>query len=80
MTRTDRERLDWLERHAFGSGVIGDDDGRWVVPQGGMQPMPCGKPQGGVWYYDVGPDEWRDSIRQAIDAAMDEEERDAEGN
>lgn len=71
---TDTERLDWLEKQA-GASLVSDDDGRWAVAMSGFAPMPTGNPetwppaqwQGLSW---VDRHEWRNSVRDAIDAAM----------
>lgn len=78
--RTDTERIDWLEKQE-GSGVISDDYGRWAVPEGGFQNL---NDDAGNFVTDraidiestfvVSAEEWKPSIREAIDAAMDKEE------
>lgn len=72
--RRDAERLDWFERtshegHAY--NLVYDDNGKWAISGSGTQPIP---PEDG--FTDevdiicfVEPDAWRDSIREAIDAA-----------
>ncbi len=67
---TDTERLDWLEKKGFGGGIISDDDGRWAFPFGGHQPLVVGKPTGGVWSFFMEPEDWKPSVREAIDYAV----------
>lgn len=67
----DTARLDWLEKEC-GSNLINDDAGRWQVSTSGFQPVP---PEGG-FTEDVSitsiafHEDWKPTIREAIDAAM----------
>lgn len=72
---TDTERIDWLEEQGDGIALVHDDFGYWAVSNSGMQPVvegPHTEP------FDtqlvVFPEEWRPTIREAIDAAMASEE------
>lgn len=67
---TDTERLDWLEKQQ-GSGLISDDARHWAVSTSGMQNVPDDPPQDIVTNFVVEKDEWRPSIREAIDAAIE---------
>jgi len=70
----DKSRLDWLES-VCGSGLISDDAGRWAVSDGGIQNMP--NPDSPIdisTVFTVDKKDWRNSIREAIDAAMIKEE------
>lgn len=71
--RTDAERLDWLEKY-FGGGLISDDNGHWAVSGAGMQNVPSGdKPEYIAVTNFVEAEEWHSNIRDALDAAMDED-------
>ncbi|MEN6425982.1 MAG: hypothetical protein ABFE13_11500 [Phycisphaerales bacterium] len=78
--KTDTERLDWLEK-MYGEGnspaIVTDDDGHWAVSFCGSQPCPRG---GGRGYdedvyvgVDVEVKEWKPTIREAIDYAIEQE-------
>ena len=68
----DTERLDWLESH-FGFGLISDDNGHWAVAGDGVQTCPDGpEPQEIDTTFFVEADKWKDSVREAIDEAVDE--------
>ena len=67
---TDTERLDWLEEQD-GCGLISDDAGRWAVTGDGMQNAPSRRRAGAIsTSFVVMASEWRRSVREAIDAAM----------
>lgn len=74
---TDTERLDWLENND-GCGLISDDAGNWAVSCSGFQNVPMNPPEDIQTSFFVEASEWRPSIREAIDAAIqaenDEEE------
>lgn len=70
--RTDAERLDYLGKQ-YGANLVNDDAGRWAVSDSGMQEVP---PRGGFKettgiHSIVHPEQWKKTIRQAIDAYMD---------
>jgi hypothetical protein len=72
---TDTERLDWLEKQQ-GLNLVSDDDGLWAVSTSGTQPAPHGQ-DSGPWPPEdfatvsfVDRDQWRPSIREAIDLAI----------
>lgn len=73
----DTARLDFIERmtdEGWAPCIVYDDDGRWAVTYDGSSPIP---PDGGFRkpvhiVTMVMPNLWRDSIRAAIDAAMDD--------
>lgn len=70
---TDTERLDWLAEQA-GAALINDDFGRWAVSMMGMQQIPDGitdAPQDLQTMFFLEASEWRQSIREAIDAAKE---------
>ncbi len=67
---TDKRRLDWLES-IDGMGLISDDAGRWAVSDGGMQNVPdLDSPIDISTVFTVDKEDWRNSIREAIDVAM----------
>jgi len=70
----DTERLDWLEKQP-GEGLINDDAGRWAVSCGGMQNVPdFDGPMDISTMFFVEKEDWRPSIREAIDAAIEKED------
>lgn len=81
----DHRRLQFLEDETMrgnAPNLVFDDDGNWAVSYAGFQPCPEG---GGKGFHEtvgitcvVGPEEWRPSIRHAIDDAMRAAEEGAE--
>lgn len=75
----DTKRLNWLAKQC-GVNLVSDDGGKWAISTSGFQPVP----QEGGFTEDVsitsfvGPEEWRDDIRAAFDAAIAEEQADDE--
>ena len=68
----DTDRLNWLEETDCYS-LICDDGGRWACVMEGMQNVPL-EEKSDIWTsFVVKADEWKDSIREAIDSAIDEE-------
>lgn len=69
--QADKARLDWLEAQQ-GYNLVSDDGERWAVSTSGVQPVP--EPEGFKEIVDmiciVEPEEWRTSIREAIDEAL----------
>ena len=70
---TDKQRIDWLEEAARqGGGLISDDAGRWAFATDGTQNLPNAKrPMTISTTFFVSAREWRESVRAAIDAAME---------
>jgi hypothetical protein len=67
---TDTERLEWLEKQD-GAGLISDDNGHWAVSTTGVQKViEGGSPINLETLFLVFREEWRDTVREAIDAAM----------
>lgn len=67
---TDKERLDWLEQQD-GFALVSDDAGRWAVVTDGMQNVP--DPDKAIdisTSFWIEADQWKDSIREAIDVVM----------
>ena len=68
----DTERLDRLEK-AFGFALISDDNGHFACVSDGFQACPVGDdPEDMQTTFWVEKDQWHDTIREAIDAAMEE--------
>lgn len=75
--KRDSERLEWLEAEQ-GSGLISDDDKHWAVSTFGMQNVPTETPAD-IWTsFHVEKGEWRISIREAIDVAIEAAAKDVE--
>jgi hypothetical protein len=74
MKHTDKERLDWLGKQD-GMGLISDDAGRWAVSAGGIQTVPNPKMAIRISsMFLVEAKGWQESIREAIDYAIEHEE------
>lgn len=73
--RTDKELLDgleWLVEHGDCPGIINDDDGHWAVSGTGTQDVVFEYgPQSIHTSFFVKKEEWRDTIREAIEAYLD---------
>jgi len=71
---TDTQRLDWLEEQVNKGacpGLINDDNGHWAVSFNGMQNAVAGEQTADVWTaFHIEAHEWRNTIREAIDAVM----------
>ena len=70
---TDTERLNWLEEQDCYS-LISDDGGHWACTQEGIQNVPMGEPSDIDTTFFIMADQWKNSIREAIDFAIKEEE------
>ena len=46
---TDKQRLDWLEKHGMGIGLIHDDESHWIVAGSGMQQIRSTMKPGEMW-------------------------------
>ena len=67
---SDKDRLDWLERHE-GFGLISDDFGRWAVSGNGQQNLPTDDgPFDCHTSFFVEKSCWHQSVREAIDTAI----------
>ena len=75
---TDKERLDWLEQivsEGVCPGLINDDNGHWALVFDGMQNVPTGDaPEDISTSFFIEAHQWRDTVREAIDAALEESE------
>lgn len=74
----DAERLQFFEDEAnkgMTPNLVFDDDGNWSVSYDGMQPCPRGDGEGFAETVSilciVEPQDWRPSVREAVDAAID---------
>jgi hypothetical protein len=71
---TDTERIDWLERmddEGACPAVLSDDNGHWAVSFEGVQNCPDGcEPEDIHTTFFIKAKCWKDTIREAIDAAM----------
>ena len=74
---TDTERLNWLEQKVNKGdcpGLINDDNGHWAVAFEGFQNVPDGgKPVDIDTTFFVSVQDWKDTIREAIDHAITED-------
>lgn len=69
----DTDRLNWLEKND-GCGLISDDAGRWAVSTSGMQNLPNpDEPIDITTAFFVEAKEWKSTIREAIDYAIEQE-------
>jgi hypothetical protein len=67
---TDTERLDKLEK-CYGVALVNDDFGHWAVVVNGMQNVPDETPADIQTTFFVEKHEWKNTIREAIDAYLD---------
>lgn len=75
--RTDTELLDGLEAKVDRGdcpGIINDDNGHWAVSGTGIQNVVTGKPKDVQTTFFVKAKEWRTTIREAIEAYLNERE------
>jgi len=72
---TDTERLNWLEENE-GLALVSDDFGNWAVVTDGCQNVPLepGKPSDITTSFWIEKKQWRPSVREAIDAAIQGED------
>lgn len=67
----DTDRLNWLEEQ-YGSALISDDFGHWAISDSGMQNVPENPPDD-IWTsFQIEKKYWRKSVREAIDAMIEE--------
>ena len=73
----DKERLDWLEKEAKTGacpGLIFDDNKFWAIAESGFQQLRvCDEPEDYTTTFFVEAKAQRETVREAIDAAMKEE-------
>ena len=71
---TDKERIDWLEQHQ-GFALVSDDYERWACVCDGMQDCPLEEgPYDLATSFFIKKDNWKSSLREAIDHAIAENE------
>lgn len=74
--RTAEQMLDGLEALVAGGdcpGIVNDDNGHWAVTGAGMQNVVCGdEPQDVNTTFYVEASMWKNSLREAIEAYLDE--------
>uniref|UniRef100_A0A6M3LF10 Uncharacterized protein n=1 Tax=viral metagenome TaxID=1070528 RepID=A0A6M3LF10_9ZZZZ len=68
----DTERINWLEKKQ-GKALVSDDFGHWAVVEDGMQNIPDSPPDDIQTTFFIEKEEWKKSIREAIDSAIKEE-------
>ncbi len=82
--RSDAELLDALERLVDGGacpGVINDDNGHWAVAEDGIQNCCFGEePQDLSTTFFIEARKFRSTIREAIDAYLDDVESEPDGS
>ena len=72
---TDTELLSWLEKQS-GVALINDDAGRWAVSFDGMQNIPDNDKATFIsTSFFIEANQWKPTIREAIEAANDEIQR-----
>ena len=69
---SDKKLLDWLENNSGGYILISDDDGHWACTNSGMQSVNTEKDDVEATFF-IMKDEWKDTVREAIIAAIEEE-------
>ena len=65
---TDTERINWLQKQQ-GFALVSDDFGHWAVVGSGFQNVPRKAPADISTTFFIEKNEWRKTIRQAIDHA-----------
>ena len=70
---TDTDRLDWLERVGDGIAVVHDDHSQWAVAYEGVQYVRLSEGEDFSTSYFVDGSAFRDTLREAIDHAIEEE-------
>ena len=68
----DTKRLDWLADQ-FGCALVNDDNGHWAFTGEGLQNVPIdNEPEDIMSSFYIEKKDWKNSIREAIDAAKEE--------
>ena len=68
---TDTELLDWMGQQD-GCALISDDNGHWVFTGEGFQNVVDGGPKDVQTTFFIEASQWKNSVREAIQAAKDE--------
>jgi hypothetical protein len=75
MKKTEKELFDWLEDHQ-GFALVSDDNGHWACVCDGTQSLPLEDgPQDIDTSFWIRKEEWKDTIREAIEASIAEDEQ-----
>ena len=70
---TDKQRIDWLEKQQ-GCALVNDDNGHWACVFDGFQNCPSGDdPENIDSVFFIEKKYWKNSVREAIDSAMEED-------
>jgi hypothetical protein len=69
--QADVERIDYVEK-LEGWALVSDDAGHWALVSDGIQSIPDRTPGDVTTLFVIGAEQWRDSVREAIDAVMQE--------
>ena len=70
---TDTDRINWLEKKVNTGacpGLINDDNGHWALVFDGFQNVVTGKPKDVSTTFFIKARDWKNTVRQAIDAKM----------
>lgn len=69
----DAQRIDWLENNQ-GKALVSSDFGHWAVVEEGMQSIPVDihEPSDMSTTFFIEKDQWKKTVREAIDHAMKE--------
>jgi hypothetical protein len=65
----DTDRLNWLEQNQ-GAALVSDDDQHWAVVVNGFQDCPMETPADISTTFWIKKDDWKPTVREAIDAAI----------
>ena len=69
---TVKELIHFLEENGDGCGLISDDAGHWAVLSSGFQNVPDNAPQDISTSFFVKADEWKPTIKEALQEFYDE--------
>lgn len=67
---TDTDRLNWIENNEFGAALVSDDDGHWAIASTGFQNVPMETPADIEANFFIAKDEWKNSVREAVDTQI----------
>jgi len=74
LMETDTDRLNWLAQTGNGVGLVHNDNAHWAVCFTGVQPVPGDEPEDMVTSYFVEESQWKPTVREAIDYAIQQEQ------
>ena len=66
--------IEELTKLGHAPNLLYDDDGRFAITGNGMQTVPMGEAIDMEMFYLVPKDQWKNSIREALDNYLDDEE------